>query len=305
MIRQEKLEQILDGARPLIDAGKTADYIPQLSRVDSRLLGLSVATKDGGLFTAGDGDQLFTIQSISKILIFTCGLMDSGWERVRQKVSVEPTADGFNSIVSLETKNDYKPLNPMINSGAIACLTLVQGQTAGEKYRRVCSLARQLTGNPTLDANEEVYQSEKHTGARNRALAWYMKSTGVIEEDVEELLDAYFRICSIQMDCTMLAKTALAYALDGQVGHQRFFEPQWARMVKAVMTLCGMYDESGRVAVEVGLPSKSGVGGGILSLVPGYAGIGIFGPALNKKGTSIAGLEALSLLVRQYQWSIF
>lgn len=303
---QALLEEIIADCRPLAAEGEPASYIPALKEVDPSLLGICVVDNGGNVYRVGDTGVRFSIQSISKVLVFTCALSHSGIGKVLQKVSIEPTSDSFNSIISLETKNFSKPLNPMINAGAIACLTLTNGDTAEEKAGSILELARRVSGNEAVDIDEDIYRSEKATGSRNRALAYYMKSTGIIDGDVEELLDAYFRICSIRMDCVDLAKTALLYANNGTVlGGGQVFRPGIARVVKATMTMCGMYDESGRVAVTVGLPTKSGVGGGILSVVPEQMGIGIYGPALGAKGSSIAGLGALELLSNRLELSIF
>ena len=310
-------DEIITTCAPLAKNGEVASYIPALQDVDPFQFGISVADNHGKIYSAGDSDVRFSIQSISKVFIFTCALIDSGVSRVLERVSIEPTSDSFNSIISLELKNSGKPLNPMINAGAIACLALIAGESSQEKVRRVLAIARDVSGNRMVDIDENVYLSEKNTDSRNRALAYYMKSTGIIAGDVETLLDAYFRICSVRMDCLDLAKTALLYAGNG-VSHYsggQVFCADIARLVKATMTMCGMYDESGRVAASVGLPTKSGVGGGILSIVPEHRtgvhgmnaamGIGIYGPALNAKGSSIAGLNALEMFSQRLKLSIF
>lgn len=300
------LDAIVVKCRQFTTLGRVASYIPLLSRADPSRLGLCVAEADGALTGSGDFQERFSIQSISKILVFTLSLLDSGLTKVFQTVSVESTDDAFNSVINLETKNNHKPLNPLINAGAIACLTLIKGRTMREKYERVLEFTRLLGGNPDIALDEEIYLSEKTTAARNRALTYYMQSTGVIEGDVEEILDAYFRTCSILVDCADLARIALVYATGGLSPEGAHLVPtDVARVVKATMTVCGMYDESGRVAVEIGLPTKSGVGGGLLSIAPNRMGIGIYGPALTEKGNSVAGLEVLKLLSRECDLSIF
>lgn len=299
-MNQSLFDEIVDRCRPLSKEGRLASYIPELTKADPDSLGLCLMTPEH-MWRAGDSGVRFTIQSIAKLLSLTCCLMDSPLEKIYERVTFEPSYDAFNSIVALENKNGGRPLNPMINAGAIATLSLVEGKTGRDKFERVLDFSRQLTGNKNLNIDQNVYLSEAATGSRNRALGYYMKSTGIIDGDVEELLDAYFRLCSIEMDCLELARAALIYALDGE-GH---FSKQISRTAKAVLTLCGMYDESGRVAVEIGLPTKSGVGGGILSIVPGKMGIGIYGPALNEKGSSTAGLAALGEIARALDLSIF
>ncbi len=303
---QQTIESALAEARKMTTQGRVADYIPELSKADPADLGIAVMTANGDVFCAGECEKRFTMQSVSKVLVLTCAILDCGMEKLTQKVSFEPTADGFNSIVNLEIKNYNKPLNPMINSGAIACTGLCAGDTPQEKFERILAFARRVSGNPSLDINRQVYLSEQATGSRNRALAYYMKSTGVLSGDVEELLDAYFKVCSIEMNCRELAQTALCYARHGMLPDgERAFAPRIAKTVTAVMTLCGMYDESGDVAVRVGVPSKSGVGGGILSVAPNRLGIGIYGPSLNAKGTSIAGLSLLEHVARELELGIF
>ena len=304
-----ELETMLDSCRPIAQKGVTASYIPALKSADSSMLGICIAGNNGELLLAGDTEKIFSMQSIVKILILTCSLLDSGIERVAEKVSIEPSSDRFNDIINLETKNNHKPLNPMINAGAIACLTLVRGNTFQEKTERIVSFAKQLSGNSTLNIDEEVYISEKLTGSRNRAICYYMQSTGVIdgEIDVEALLDAYFYVCSIAVTCVDLARIAQVFANNGQDMRtgDTLFSRNISRVVRAAMVMCGMYTESGSVAVRIGLPTKSGVGGGIISLVPESAGIGIYGPALNQAGSSIAGLALLERISNVMDASIF
>ncbi|MDR2869726.1 MAG: glutaminase A [Deferribacteraceae bacterium] len=295
------LDKLLADARPLAFKGQVANYIPLLGLADPQKLGLCVAEPDGALISSGDWQERFSIQSISKILVFTLSLIDSGFDKVLEKVSIESTDDAFNSIVNLETKNNHRPLNPLINAGAIVCLTLIDGKNMHEKFTRVLEFTRLLARNSSIEVDEDIYLSEKATAARNRALTYYMLSTGAIEGDVEAILDAYFRICSMMVTCADLARIALVYAQGGA----GFFPKEIARTVKAAMCVCGMYDESGQVAVEVGLPTKSGVGGGLLSVAPNRFGIGIYGPALTDKGSSVAGLEVLKKLSKELDLSIF
>lgn len=300
---------MVSSCKEITQQGAPASYIPILQQADPNQLGICTVAKDGTTVAAGDTQVEFSIQSIVKLLIFTCCLLDCDKDLVARKVSVEPTSDGFNSIKNLEMKNSNKPLNPMINAGAIVCMSLVKGDTAQEKSDRILRLLRKMADRDDIAVDEEIYLCEKETGARNRALAYYMKSTGIIEPhmDVEEILDAYFRACSFKVTCVDLAKMALTFACNGtnpQTG-EKLISKQIARTIKATMMMCGMYNESGYVALHVGLPTKSGVGGGILSLVPEQLGIGIFGPALNEAGSSVAGLELLKRLSKEMDASIF
>lgn len=301
------LDQIVASCRDVAQEGEAASYIPELSCADVSKLGCCITNMQGEQITSGDCRDLFTMQSISKMLIFTCALLDSGLESVLQTVSMEPSGDAFNAIINLEIKNNHKPLNPMINAGAIACMTLVRGATALEKYERVLSLAKQVSGNANLSMNRAVYLSEKGTGARNRALTYYMQSTGVIQGDVEDVLDAYFRICSIEVDCVDLSRIALVFANGGihPVDGVPLLPRSITQRVNAAVMLCGTYDESGSIASTIGIPTKSGVSGGLLALVPNRMGIGIFSPALNAKGNSVAGLALLEKLSTECHLSIF
>lgn len=304
-----ELERMLEECKSLTSQGKPADYIPALAQVDPDQLGACMVTKYGSVVTAGDADVKFSIQSIVKVMIFTRCLLDNDTEKVLEKVSVEPTSDGFNSIKELEMKNNNKPLNPMINAGAIVCMSLVKGKSNRTKRERVLQLIRKLANNPEIDSDDEIYQSEKKTGSRNRALTYYMQSTGIIDQDqdVEKLLNAYFYACSINVTCQDIARIALVYAMDGvdpSTGEQ-IIPKDIARIVKATVVMCGMYNESGMVASTVGLPTKSGVGGGLLSIIPGEMGIGIYGPALNPQGSSIAGLRLLQNISKRLDASVF
>jgi glutaminase len=301
------LEAIIENNRHFTINGKVASYIPELIKANPDALGISVITLEGEEYFAGDYDTKFSVQSISKIISLMLALIDNGRDRVFSKVGVEPTADAFNSIINLETKKIQKPLNPMINAGAIATVSLISGETGQETFDRILNFTRKITGNPTIDFNEEVYKSEKITGDRNRALAYFMKSMGVIEPEVEDVLDVYFKQCSIEATCKDIAKIGAVLANDGILpwSGEKVVPRNVARIVKTIMVTCGLYDASGEYAVEVGVPSKSGVGGGILAAVPGRMGIGVYGPALDLKGNSVGGIKVLAELSREMDLSIF
>lgn len=286
--------------------GAVASYIPELKKQDPSLLGLCLMDTDGQTLSFGDDRSRFTVQSIVKVPVLLAALLDNSLERLFQKINISPTADGFNSIVSLETKSDKKPLNPFINSGAIAALSMVAGERPEDKFERVLALFRRIAQNPRIAVNEAVYRSEKETGDRNRALAYYMKSTGILECAVEPLLDAYFRLCSLEVDCHDIAHLGCFLARNGvTAGGERLAEPGTCRLIKAVMATCGMYDGSGDFAAMVGIPAKSGVGGGIMGVVPGRCGVGVLGPALDEHGNSLAGIMLLHDLSELFDWSIY
>ncbi|MGL4797798.1 MAG: glutaminase A [Cellulosilyticaceae bacterium] len=304
---QELLQQALEQGKESIHLGSPASYIPELAKVEARDLGIYVVSLEGKEYGVGDYETTFTIQSISKVLVLTLALLDNGPEKVFEKVGVEATGDPFNSIVKLELKSLQKPLNPMINAGAIATTALVQGKDGKEQIERILTFARKLADNENIKVNESVYQSELQTGDRNRSLAYFMKSTGVIEEEVEEVIQVYFKHCSIEMNCRDLARIGAIYANNGvsPITGEAIIPKSICRMALAIMTTCGLYDASGEFAVRVGIPSKSGVGGGMLSAVPYKMGIGCYGPAIDTKGNSVGSVEMLTYLSDVLDLSIF
>ncbi|SQB34571.1 glutaminase A [Clostridium cochlearium] len=304
---QNKIEKIIKECRKYTKQGEVASYIPELKKANKDALGIYIDKLDGNEFYAGDYETKFTIQSISKVISLIIAIMDNGMEKVLSKVGVEPSAYSFNSIVTLEVKNANKPLNPMINAGAIATVSLIKGNSPEEVIGKILDFTKKITGNEDIKVNEAVYQSEKRTGDRNRSLAYFMKGTGVIEKDVEKVLDAYFQQCSIEVTCKDIAKIGSFLANDGVLPStgERIVPKEVTRVVKAVMATCGMYDASGSFAVKVGIPSKSGVGGGIMATVPGKMGIGVVGPSLDEKGNSIAGIKVLEQLSEELDLSIF
>lgn len=304
---QNKIENIIKECRKYTKEGKVASYIPELEKADKNALGIYIDKLDGSQFYSGDYETKFTIQSISKVVSLIIAIMDNGMEKVFSKVGVDPTVYSFNSIITLELKDTHKPLNPMINAGAIATVSLIKGDSPEEVIGRILDFTKKITGNKDIKINEEVYKSEKKTGDRNRSLAYFMKGTGVIEKDVEKVLQAYFQQCSIEVTCKDIAKIGAFLANDGVVPStgERIITKKIAKVVKAIMITCGMYNDSGSFAVKVGIPSKSGVGGGIMATVPGVMGIGIVGPALDEKGNSIAGVKVLEQLSQELDLSIF
>lgn len=301
------LEQIIYENRKYLSEGQVASYIPELKNGNKDALGIHITTLDGKEYFAGDYNIKFTIQSISKVITLALGIMDNGIDYVFSKVGMEPTTEAFNSIVDLEMKNLNKPLNPMINAGAIAVSSIIKGKDSEEAFSRVLDFVRKLSGNEKLDLNHSVYISEQKTGNRNRSLAYFMKSTGVIENDVEAVLDVYFKQCSIEVTCKDLSRIGAVFANNGVIPWtgERIIEKEVAQIVKTIMVTCGMYDGSGQFAVKIGLPAKSGVGGGILGVSPNKMGIGIVGPSLDKRGNSIGGVEVLKDLSKKLDLNIF
>lgn len=301
------LETLVENNKKYGQEGKLASYIPGLLKANPNDLGVAIVDLEGRKFYAGECEKKFTIQSISKVISLILALGDNGRSNVFKKVNVEPTGDGFNSIVNLETKDRKRPYNPMINAGAIATTALIYGENEKDKLHRIIEFTRKATNNKTIGINEEVYLSEKETGDRNRALAYFMKSNGMISGNVDEILDLYFRQCSIEINAIDLAMFGSVLANDGVTpwSGERLLSRENCRIVKTIMVTCGMYDASGEFAVHVGIPAKSGVGGGILATVPRRMGIGIYGPALDEKGNSLAGIHTLHDLSKELDLSIF
>lgn len=286
--------------------GRVATYIPELAKNNPNDLGVYLITLDGKEYYAGDHDKKFTMQSVSKVLTLMLSLMDNG-KKVFEKVGMEPTGDGFNSIVNLEIKDIHKPFNPMINAGAIATTSLIKGNTIDEKLNRIVDFTRKLANNPNIEINEKTFLSEKETGHRNRALAYFMKSYDIIEGNVEEILDIYFSQCSIEVTCKDIANISCVLANDGISIHtgERLVAKEICKIAKTIMSTCGLYDASGEFAVHIGIPAKSGVGGGIMAAVPHKMGIGVYGPALDEKGNSIAGIQILKELSEKLELTIY
>ena len=304
---EELLEELLEECGPYTAQGRLADYIPELSKGDLNDLGIYVMRSDGKHYQAGSYNKPFTIQSVIKPILLLLALMDNGTDVVRSHVGVEATGKPFDAINVTDQQLLSDHLNPMVNMGAIAMCTLVKGRDYEERFGRLLELTRQLADNPEIEVDESVYLSEKRTGNKNRALAFLLKSSGIISDDVEEVLDCYFRACSIKVTCKDLAHISYILANRGKrlQTDERLFPSQYARYVNAVLMTCGMYDGSGDFAVKVGVPAKSGVGGGIMAIVPTRMGIGIFSPGLDNKGNSLAGIKLLELFSQRMYLSIF
>lgn len=303
---EKVLNDIIEKNRKYTEFGKVATYIPELKKAKKNDLGICIIDKDDNIFTAGDVDKKFTIQSISKPILLSMILMENDYEYVNTKVGFEPSDNPFNSIVSIGNNDVKKPSNPMINSGAIVITSLIRGNSFEEKEKRMLDYFRKFSGNKNLEINNDVYLSEKLTGDRNRAMAYLLKSHGFIEGHVEEVLDLYFKQCSIEVDIKDLAMMGLNLSTDGyKYGDECLITKEVAKTVKTVLFTCGMYDGSGEFAIKTGIPAKSGVGGGIMGSVPCTMGIGVYGPSLDEKGNSVAGTKVLEDLSRELDLSIF
>lgn len=288
----------------LLNDGTVANYIPELALVNPDLFGICVVTKDGQIFEAGDCDQLFTIQSISKAFVFGLALEDRGREYVNCKVSVEPTGVAFNSIILDEKTN--RPYNPMVNSGAIATTDLINGENSALRLKRLLEMFKGYTGREH-DINVPIFLSEKATSNRNRAMAYLMLNFGMVSNRIEETLDLYFQQCSIMVNARDLAMLSATLANGGvnPVTKERAIDQRYVQDVVSVMLTCGMYDASGEWAYRVGIPAKSGVGGGITAVVPGKLGIGTFSPLLDAKGHSVRGIKVCEDISKDFGLHLF
>ena len=304
---EELLERLLAECRPYAEQGQVAQYIPELAKGDPLSLGIYMIGCDGKHSWAGDCRQPFTIKSVVKPVLLLQALLDNGVEAVQSRVGVEATGKPFDAINAVDQPLSSGNLNPMVNMGAIVMCSLIHGDSYGERFERLLALTRRLAGNEEIGVDEDVYRSEKSHGSKNRALAYLLKSYGLLEGGVEEVLDCYFRACSIRVDCRDLANIGAALSNRGRlpVSNQRVFPSHLARYVNAVLMTCGMYNGSGEFAVRVGIPAKSGVAGGIMGVVPTRMGIGIYAPALDGKGNSLAGIQLLERLSRELYLSIF
>lgn len=322
---QAILEEVRAEIEPHLGHGEVADYIPALARIDPRRFGLAVTTVEGERFAVGDADEPFSIQSISKIFTLTLALECVG-ARLWDRVGREPSGTPFNSLVQLEYERGV-PRNPFVNAGALVVTDVVLthcdagtsnprpaaeapasvAPPAAAAVAEVLDFVRLVADDPTIDIDEEVARSEKEWGYRNVALANLIKSFGRFDNGVDAILDLYFHQCAIAMSCAQLSRAALYLAHGGRdpLSGRRVVSPQRARRINSIMLTCGHYDASGDFAFRVGLPGKSGVGGGIVAVVPDRMAVAVWSPALNRQGSSLAGTLALEKLTTKAGLSVF
>ncbi len=297
----KELYSILNDSRATSEEGRLASYIPELANVNPDSVGIYITSAEGEYF-AGDYNLTFTMQSVIKPLILLLALQDSGIEKVRSLVGVEATGKPFDTFNYTDQALKNEHINPMINAGAIALCTLIKGASYQEKTKRLLEFTRRLTRNDGLEIDKNVFMSEKATGNKNRALAYMLNAYNMINENVVDLLDCYFSACSIKASCKDLANIAFALSHSEKNGE---ISVEDARLVNAILMTSGMYDGSGEFALNVGIPAKSGVGGGIMAVVPGRMGIGVYSPLLDTKGNSIAGKRILEKISRSLNLNIF
>jgi glutaminase len=287
-------------------AGKMADYIPELAKANPQHFGIAVVTCDGKVFTAGACGKNFTLQSASKPFVYGLALETIGREKMLSKVGVEPTGEAFNSIIELE-KESHRPYNPMINSGAIAVSSFIDGKNADERIQKILKLFSEFAGR-NLTVDENVFQSEKKTAHRNRAIAHLLKHFGIIEDDnIDESLDLYFKQCSILVNTVDLAMMAATLSNGGvhPVSKKQIFQKETAKDILSLMFTCGMYDTAGKWAYTVGLPAKSGVSGGLFASLPGILGVAVYSPLIDQHGHSVRAVKLFEELSAQFSLSIF
>ncbi|MBE9060959.1 glutaminase A [cf. Phormidesmis sp. LEGE 11477] len=285
--------------------GTVASYIPELKKADPNWFGISVVTVDGRVFGAGDIQQKFTIQSVSKVFAFGLALESQGRDTVLEKVGVEPTGDPFNSLIRLD-EDSKRPFNPMINAGAIATTSLIKGSGPTSKLNNLLSMFERYLGHEVF-IDMPTFMSERSTGHRNRAMAHLMLHFDMISHDINAALDLYFQQCSVMVTCQDLAMMAATLANKGKqpVTQKQAVNPDYVRDILSVMYTCGMYNRAGEWAYRVGIPAKSGVSGGILAIVPGKAGIATFSPLIDKNGNSVRGIRVFEELSRKYGLHLF
>ncbi|MEY2225937.1 glutaminase [Streptomyces virginiae] len=297
------LERIAADIAPLIGSGTPAEYIPALASVDRRQFGMAIADLDGNVFGVGDWRVPFSAQSITKVFALALALAEGGdslWERVGR----EPSGNPFNSLVQLEYENGI-PRNPFINAGALVVTDRLQTLT-GDASSELLEFLRQESRNPDIGFDAEVAASEQEHGDRNAAVAHFMASYGNIDNPVPALLEHYFWQCSIEMSCADLARAGRFLARHGlRADGTRLLTRSEAKQINAVMLTCGTYDAAGEFAYRVGLPGKSGVGGGIVAVVPGRCTLAVWSPGLDSRGNSVAGVAALDRFTTLTGLSVF
>ncbi|MCW8347820.1 MULTISPECIES: glutaminase B [Vibrio] len=302
---QQILSQIVSEVRPLIGQGKVADYIPALARVANDKIGIAVCTNDGEIICSGDAEEAFSIQSISKALSLTLAMMLYKPEEIWQRVGKEPSGQAFNSLIQLEMEHGI-PRNPFINAGAIVVADLLQSRLSAPK-QRMLEFVRLLSGDNHIVYDKVVAASEMMHSDRNAAIAYLMRSFGNFENEVIPVLNNYFHACALKMSCVDLAKTFSYLANKGQSVHTKkhIITPTQTKQLNAMLATCGLYDGAGEFAYRVGMPGKSGVGGGIVAIVPGEMTIAVWSPELDSSGNSLIGTRVLEMLSTRIGRSIF
>jgi glutaminase len=288
-----------------VKEGKPADYIPELAKVPPDLFGVAIVTAEGEIYTAGDVDHPFTIQSVSKPFTAALVMQEQGDEAIEEKIGVEPTGQKFNSILATQIMEDISA-NPLVNSGAIAAVSMVRAKSAGERFNKILHFYDHFSGTK-LKVIEEVYKSEAATNQRNRAHAYILEAEERIYSDPIEAVDVYTRQCSIGITAKQLAVMGATLANSGvnPITQEKVLDPDHVPKVLALMMMAGFYDESGEWAYTAGLPAKTGVGGGIVAVVPGKMAIVGFSPRVNDAGNSVRSAKAIEYIAQRLGANVF
>lgn len=298
------IEEVYNEVQSLRLEGIVASYIPELAKVDSNKFGISLATANGDIFKVGDADERFSIQSISKVFALAF-IYPKLKEELWQRVGVEPSGNPFNSLIHLESEGGI-PRNPLINSGALVITDIIKSHYK-EPIDTVLEFIRSISNSKTITYNENTAYSELKNSSRNKALGHFIKSYGNITSNVDKLVESYCFQCAIEMSCRELAQAFLLFANHGLNSYtgERLLTLSQSKRINAIMQTCGFYDEAGEFAFKVGLPGKSGVGGGIAAVLPDKFSVVVWSPGLNKKGNSLKGMKALELLTTKLGNSVF
>lgn len=300
---ENRIIECIKKAKKYQGQGEVASYIPELKNVDENSFALSIVTTSGDIYNFGEKEKIFSVQSISKVFTLIMALKDNTIEEVFSKVGTEPTRYEFNSLIPI----DQRAANPFINAGAITTTSMIHGKNNEEKFKRIMELIDEMSQGGNFSFMEDIYKSEISTTDRNRAIAYYLKSKNIFDQNADDVLDLYVRICAIGANVESLARFGAVLANEGfDIDSSNLIIPQnIVQMTIAQMASCGMYETSGEYLMKVGIPSKSGVGGGILGVVPNKCGICVYSPRLDKSGNSIVGKNLLKILSADLGLNIF
>ena len=301
---QPVIEELFHSIRDMEDEGQVAQYIPELASISPLKFGVHLCTIDGMKYGVGDNEEKFSVQSIVKVLSLTLAFQQMG-ESLWNRVGVEPSGSAFNSLWQLEYEKGI-PRNPLINSGAIVICDILC-TLYPDPWKSFLEFLHNISGDPSINCNEAVATSESRLGFRNAALINMMASCGNIHNPIDRVLDLYYKQCAIEMSCKELADTFLLYANHGKLLNtsEAIITSSMAKRINAIMQTCGFYDEAGEYTFKVGLPGKSGIGGGIVAVHPGNFAVAVWSPKLNKKGNSVKGMRFLEALTTETGYSIF
>ena len=306
---KEILQKAYEYGSQYFEYGILADYIPELAKEDKTKAAITLIDKDGNIFNYGDTDYRFSMQSVVKVVLYLCVLEHYEFEDIKAYVGVKPSAKPFNSILELELSNKNIPVNPFINAGAIVSAYLIYKQYGDRAFEVILNRLRDLTGNPELNYSEKIFNSEKSTAYANRALTYMMLSSDILPDfmDVDAVLDTYFKSCSVMINSEELAKLSSVLSNDGvKVGNgERKINSNHARILRTIMATCGTYDYSGEFAIRIGIPAKSGVGGGIVTASKHGLGLAVYCPGLDTHGNSYVGTRMLEYVSNALDLNIY